>query len=128
MTSVSITSTAAASRWNGPAKNWFGKLDILAVERRPEACLGCGMEHDCSVHGCAVINKAADLLRGDAAYNALVNSRAKSYRLDDRELTRFDLDTLSDEIEDAERKVEELTALLNGQSARKAFGVIPRDW
>ena len=60
-----------------------------------------------------------------AAYNALVNSRAKSYRLDDRELTRFDLDTLSDEIEDAERKVEELTALLNGQSARKAFGVIP---
>lgn len=64
----------------------------------------------------------------DAAYNALVNSRAKSYRLDDRELTRFDLDTLSDEIEDAERKVEELTALLNGQSARKAFGVIPRDW
>lgn len=63
-----------------------------------------------------------------AAYNALVNSRAKSYRLDDRELTRFDLDTLSDEIEDAERKVEELTALLNGQSARKAFGVIPRDW
>lgn len=63
-----------------------------------------------------------------AAYNALVNSRAKSYRLDDRELTRFDLDTLSDEIEDAERKVEELTALLNGRSARKAFGVIPRDW
>lgn len=63
-----------------------------------------------------------------AAYNALVNSRAKSYRLDDRELTRFDLDTLSDEIEDAERKVEELTALLNCQSARKAFGVIPRDW
>lgn len=63
-----------------------------------------------------------------AAYNALVNSRAKSYRLDDRELIRFDLDTLSDEIEDAERKVEELTALLNGQSARKAFGVIPRDW
>ena len=29
-----------------------------------------------------------------AAYNALVNSRAKSYRLDDRELTRFDLDTM----------------------------------
>ena len=37
----------------------------VTVERRPEACLGCGMEHDCSVHGCAVINKAVDLLRGD---------------------------------------------------------------
>ena len=59
-----------------------------------------------------------------AAYNALVNSRAKSYRLDDRELTRFDLDTLSDEIEDAERKVEELTALLNGQSAATRIGIV----
>lgn len=63
-----------------------------------------------------------------AAYNALLNSGAKSYRLDDRELTRFDLDKLSEEIKDAEQQVEELTALLNGQSARKAFGVIPRDW
>ena len=49
-------------------------------------------------------------------------------RLDDRELTRLDLGKLSDEIKDAEEKVDELTALLNGQSARKAFSVIPRDW
>ena len=63
-----------------------------------------------------------------AAYNALLNSGAQSYRLDDRELTRFDLGTLSEEIKDAEHKVEELTALLGGQPARKAFGVIPRDW
>lgn len=48
-----------------PSKELVRQLDILAVEHRPEACLGCGMEHDCSVHGCAVINKAADLLRGD---------------------------------------------------------------
>lgn len=48
-----------------PSKELVRQLDILAVERRPEACLSCGMEHDCSVHGCAVINKAADLLRGD---------------------------------------------------------------
>ena len=59
-----------------------------------------------------------------AAYNALVNSRAKSYRLDDRELTRFDRDTLSDEIEDAGRKVGELTALLNGQSAATRIGIV----
>ena len=52
----------------------------------------------------------------------------KSYRLDDRELTRLDLGKLSDEIKDAEEKVDELTALLNGQSARKAFAVIPHDW
>lgn len=48
-----------------PSEELVRQLDILAVERRPEACLGCGMEHDCSVHGCTVINKAADLLRGD---------------------------------------------------------------
>ena len=62
------------------------------------------------------------------AYNKLLSGGVKSYRLDDRELTRLDLGKLSDEIKDAEEKVDELTALLNGQSARKAFSVIPRDW
>lgn len=37
-------------------------LRILAVERRPEACFGCGLEHGCGVHGCEVINKAVALL------------------------------------------------------------------
>lgn len=62
------------------------------------------------------------------AYHKLLSGGVKSYRLDDRELTRLDLGKLSDEIKEAEEKVDELTALLNGQSARKAFGVIPRDW
>jgi hypothetical protein len=60
--------------------------------------------------------------------NKLLSGGVKSYRLDDRELTRLDLGKLSDEIKEAEEKVDELTALLNGQSARKAFSVIPRDW
>lgn len=42
------------------------QLHRLAIERRPEACLGCGLEHDCSVHGCAVIRKALQLLGGEA--------------------------------------------------------------
>ncbi len=63
-----------------------------------------------------------------AAYIALVDGRVKSYTIDDRQLTRFDLDTLRDEIEEAEKKIDELTALLNGRRPRKAFGVIPRDW
>ena len=41
------------------------QLRALAIERRPEACLGCGFEHGCSVHGCAVIHAAAERL---AAY------------------------------------------------------------
>ena len=40
------------------------QLHCLAIERRPEACLGCGLEHICSVHGCAVIRKAWRLLGG----------------------------------------------------------------
>lgn len=42
------------------------QLRRLAIEHRPEACLGCGLEHNCSVHGCAVIRKALRLLGGGA--------------------------------------------------------------
>ena len=44
------------------------QLHHLAIERRPEACLGCGLEHNCFVygHGCAVIRKALRLLGGEA--------------------------------------------------------------
>ena len=42
------------------------QLHRLAIERRPEACFGCGLEHNCSAHGCAVIRKAFRLLGGEA--------------------------------------------------------------
>ena len=42
------------------------QLHRLAIERRPEACFGCGLEYNCSVHGCAVIRKALRLLGGEA--------------------------------------------------------------
>lgn len=42
------------------------QLHRLAIEHRPEACFGYGLEHDCSVHGCAVIRKAWRLLGGEA--------------------------------------------------------------
>lgn len=62
------------------------------------------------------------------AYLALVEGGVKSYTIDDRQLTRFDLSTLLKEIEEAERRIDELTAALEGTRPRKAFGVIPRDW
>lgn len=68
------------------------------------------------------------LTRLRAAYLALVDGRVKSYTIDDRELTRFDLAALKGEIEAAEKKVDELTALTAGQRARKAFGILPQDW
>lgn len=42
------------------------QLHRLAIERRTEACFGCGLEHNCSVHGCAVIRKTLRLLGGEA--------------------------------------------------------------
>lgn len=70
--------------------------------------------------------KALEQLR--TAYLKLLNGGVKSYRLEDRELTHFDLPKLQDEIEAAEKKVDELAALLEGQQPRRAWGVIPRDW
>ncbi len=63
-----------------------------------------------------------------AAYLALLEGGVKSYTIDDRQLTRFDIPDLQKELEAADKKVNELTALLSGRRARKAFGVIPRDW
>lgn len=62
------------------------------------------------------------------AYLALLDGGVKSYRLDDMELTRLDLSSLNKRIEEAEAKVDELTALADGRSARRAFAVLPRDW
>ena len=70
--------------------------------------------------------KALEKLR--TAYLKLLDGGVKSYRIDDRELTRFDLPKLQEEIEAVEKKVDELTATLEGQKPRRAVGVIPRDW
>lgn len=62
------------------------------------------------------------------AYLALLDGGVKSYSIDDKKLTRFDLPELQSKIEDAERKVDELESVLNGGRARKSFAVLPRDW
>lgn len=63
-----------------------------------------------------------------AAYIALVDGGVQSYTIDNRSLTRFDLPSLLKEIKEAERKVDELTALLNDKKSRRAFGIVPRNW
>lgn len=62
------------------------------------------------------------------AYIALIEGGVKSYMIDDRQLTRFDIPDLKNEIEECEQKIDELSAALDGKRPRKAFGVIPRDW
>ena len=62
------------------------------------------------------------------AYVKLVEGGVKSYTIDDRQLTRFDIPDLLKQMEEIEEKIDELTAALDGGRPRKAFGVIPRDW
>lgn len=45
-------------------------LERLRVETVSLACLGCGHEHNCSTHGCAILREAADLIRQLTAENA----------------------------------------------------------
>lgn len=34
----------------------------LKVETGSLACMGCGREHDCGIHGCQIVREAADLI------------------------------------------------------------------
>lgn len=62
------------------------------------------------------------------AYTALLSGQVQSYAIGSRNLTRLDLGKLKEEINTLEKEIDELTAKLSGQSRRKAFGVVPRDW
>lgn len=42
-------------------------LGHLNVETGSLACLGCGYEHNCSTHGCAIINAAIEQLKISSA-------------------------------------------------------------
>ena len=57
----------------------------------------------------------------------LLDGGVKSYTIGDRTLTRFDINLLSKELDDAIKKKEEYAAIMNGRRPRKAVGVIPRD-
>ena len=62
------------------------------------------------------------------AKEELISGRVKQYTIDDRTVTRFDIDKLTEEIEEAVRKQAEFFAILNGRSPRKAVGIVPRDF
>ncbi|MGN0184667.1 MAG: hypothetical protein ACI4AL_06080 [Aristaeellaceae bacterium] len=62
------------------------------------------------------------------AYIKLVEGGVKSYMIDDRQLTKFDLPALKKEIKDLEDEIDGLENELARIMPRKAFGVIPRDW
>lgn len=62
------------------------------------------------------------------AYLALLDGGVKSYKIGNEELTRLDLVSLQKRIDEAEKKVDELEALLESGHSRRAYGVVPMDW
>ena len=48
------------------------------------------------------------------AYLALVEGGVKSYTINDRSITKFDIPNLLKQIEEVERKIDELTSMLEG--------------
>ncbi len=57
----------------------------------------------------------------------LLSGGVKSYTLGNWTLTRFDIDALTKELDDAIQKRDEYAALMNGKSPRRVYGVIPMD-
>ena len=55
------------------------------------------------------------------AYTALVDGGVKSYMIDDRQLTRFDLPALSEEIKQMENEIDQLTSELNDTQYKTLF-------
>jgi hypothetical protein len=39
-------------------------LRRLKVETGSLACMGCGHEHNCGIHGCAILNQAIERIEG----------------------------------------------------------------
>lgn len=52
-------------------KDLIKALRGMSIETASLVCLGCGHEHSCSVHGCAIINEAT------ARLEALIKPQAE---------------------------------------------------
>ena len=50
-------------------------IQCLRVETGSLACFGCGREHNCGTHGCAILRKAADLIERLTAENAALRQK-----------------------------------------------------
>lgn len=75
-----------------------------------------------SEHYAELIDKLLD------AQIKLTEGGVKSYTIDDRSLTRFDLDGIALEIDRAIKKKAEFDAIIEGRKPRKAVAIVPRDY
>lgn len=55
-------------------------LHRLKVETGSLACCGCGHEHNCGVHGCAVMREAADRIANQSNHIAALQQEIEKLR------------------------------------------------
>ena len=48
--------------YDSPPPGLAAQLQRLVTEERPGACVGCGFEHNCKTHGCAVLRKISHIV------------------------------------------------------------------
>lgn len=61
------------------------------------------------------------------AQTSLTSGGVKSYKIGDMEITKLDMDKLSNMLEEAVEKQAYYEALMNGKATRKTVGIIPTD-
>ena len=49
------------------------------VETGSIACLGCGWENSCGVHGCRIMREAADMLENDETYDGVLRDAIEKW-------------------------------------------------
>lgn len=50
------------------------------VETGSIACLGCGWENSCGVHGCRIAREAADMLENDETYDGVLRDAIEKWK------------------------------------------------
>ena len=55
-------------------------LRCVKVETGSLMCMGCGYEHNCGIHGCAIMNMAADRLANDQTHIAALQREIEKLR------------------------------------------------
>lgn len=56
----------------------YKALRTLAVETGSLPCLGCGYEHNCGIHGCAILRVASEAIRQLRHQNATLTAAIKA--------------------------------------------------
>lgn len=61
-------------------KDLIRTLSGMKVETGSLVCFGCGHEHNCSVHGCAIINEAITSLQNIETARQITREYLEHYR------------------------------------------------